>query len=57
MRQPRQFGLGDSVSELQGGVQDQICSRNLLQGVFLLHLEQLSGCLPILFEFVGKRQE
>lgn len=56
MRQPRQPGLSDSASELQGGAQDQISSRNLLQGVFLFHLEQLSGCLPSLFEFVGKGQ-
>lgn len=55
-RHPRQLGLNDSASGLQGGAQDQIFSRNLLLDVFLFHLEKLAGCLPNLFELVVKGQ-
>lgn len=54
MRHPRQLGLSDSASGLQGGAQDQISNRNLLQGVFLFHLKKLAEWLPSLFELVGK---
>lgn len=56
MRHSRQLGPSDSASGLQEGAQDQISSRNLLQGVFLFHLEQLSQWFPSLFELVGKGQ-
>lgn len=54
MRHPRQLCLSDSASGLQGGAQDQIFSRNLLQSVFLFHLEQLAGGFQVCLSWWGR---